>query len=135
MKKIILIIVCIIGLILLINEQQSDELRIRVIANSDSTSDQLIKQKIVRLIKNKIATFNKDEFKEIKYTIEIKETTFPTKEVEGRIIPGGVYSTLLVVIGSGVGKNWWSLLYPDYHNISFEDLETGEVEFKFYFFK
>ena len=142
----------------IINDKTDQELRIRVIANSDSQTDQeeknLVVKRLTKLIRD-LSEENQDEeniinkiksnidlidenlskhFPNLDYSIKITNVNFPTKELDSKIIPGGKCQTLLVVIGSGSGKNWWSLLNPSYHNINFDDLKTGEVEFKSYFF-
>ncbi|MCK9536144.1 MAG: stage II sporulation protein R [Bacilli bacterium] len=152
-KKILLIIIIILTVIILI-PQDNDEFRIRVIANSNSVSDQNEKSVVVQALQNRIAHFNKSDIvneitnnlaildNDIKnalshhnYSITISKVRFPVKEINGQVISGGKYRTLLVIIGKGEGKNWWSLLYPDYHGISFEDIDSGDVEYKFYFWE
>lgn len=152
MKKNIFIILFLVIIVTLIPKENKEELRIRVIANSDTTYDQNIKMMVVSTLIKNISNFDQKNLvgevkanlnhldsevatvlKTIKYSIDIKQVYFPTKEVNGKIIPGGKYLTLLVVIDKGEGKNWWSLLYPEYHGLSFEDFESNDVEFKFYF--
>ena len=152
-KKLLLIIIVIIGIILLI-PKENDEFRIRVIANSNSVSDQNEKMMVVEAIQKRITQLNKsDIINEVinnlaildndiqktlshhDYSIRITKVRFPPKEINGQVIPGGKYRALLVIIGKGEGKNWWSLLYPDYHGISFEDIDSDEIEYKFYFWE
>ena len=151
MRKKIIVMLVIIILIIIFFPKESKEFRIRVVANSDSISDQNMKMVVVEAINICISSFEKENIiNEIKtnldkidqivksklgnndYTISIKRTSFPAKEVGGTIIPGGRYQTLLIVLGAGEGKNWWSLLYPEYHGIYFEDIESDDVEYRFY---
>lgn len=153
MKKFILVIVGLL-IIFLIIPKEKEELRIRVIAASNQLEDQIIKMEVVRSLQNKINEFSKKDIvkevkenldeldktvrivlKDKKYEISIARVRFPPKEIKGEIIKGGTYQTLLIVIEEGKGKNWWSLLYPDYHHLSFEDLETGDVTIKVYFWE
>jgi len=152
-QKIIILLVFIIAVIIFI-PKETQELRIRVIANSDSTYDQRMKMNVVNILKKEISKFDQDNIinevinnidilndkisnslKGTSYTIGVDKVRFPTKEIDGQVIPGGKFKTLLVVINEGKGKNWWSLLYPKYHNLSFEDVETNDVEYKFYFWE
>lgn len=152
MKKIIIIISIIIGIVILI-PKEAEEFRIRVIANSDSTADQNLKMKVVNALLVEIKDYDKDNIvRDIKnnlndidktvkkvlgnkeYNIDIKKLRFPPKELNGEVIKGGKYMALVIVIEEGKGKNWWSLLSPEFSK-GFEDVETGDVEFKFYFFE
>ncbi len=152
-KKVFLIVIVIIAIILLIPEE-NNEFRIRVIANSDSSADQNEKMAVVSALQKRIAGFDQNDIAgevianidileaDVKrvlchdnYLLSIKKIKYPAKTINGRVIPGGKYRTLLVVIGKGEGKNWWSLLYPDYHGISFEDAESGDIEYEFYFWE
>jgi len=152
MKKYIYIILIIIFIVLLIPKAE-DELRIRVIANSNSEVDQELKMKVVSVLLEEINSYeNENIIDEIKnnlenldacikrvlkdkeYNINIQKMRFPPKELNGEIIKGGKYLTLVVVIENGEGKNWWSLLSPSFRT-GFEDNETGDIEFKFYFYE
>ena len=62
------------------------------------------------------------------YKIELKETIFPAKTLKGKIMPAGKYMTLLITIGEGNGDNWWSILYPEFYGINYDD--AGEVEYR-----
>lgn len=153
-KKTILFIFIVIIMIAWMIPSGSDEFRIRVIANSDTSADQYEKMVIVEELNVFIGTLNKEDIvAEIKshmveindilrkylnykeYSLSIQKAKFPAKEINGQIIPGGRYETLLIIIGKGEGKNWWSLLYPDYHGLCFEDLQTDDVEYKSYFWE
>lgn len=153
MKRKFPIIILIILLIIFFFPQESKEFRIRVVAASDSVADQKEKHTVVRVIKEELKKYKQDDIineviknidlleakiskvlKGRQFQISITKQNYPTKEWEGKVISGGKYKTLLVVIEKGEGKNWWSILYPAYHNISFED-NGGEIEFEFYFFE
>ena len=51
--------------------------------------------------------------------VEYKIESFPAKSYKGKFIPSGNYPTILITIGEGLGKNFWTMLYPDFFNISF----------------
>jgi stage II sporulation protein R len=152
MKKYLIICIIIILFILIIPKKE-EELRIRVIANSNTEVDQKIKMEVANAIIDEITTYNEinivnevknnleeidkiiqDILKDEEYSITLKKTRFPPKELNGEIIKGGKYLTLLITIKNGEGKNWWSLLSPRF-KYGFSDDATGDVEFKFYFLK
>lgn len=149
MKKIIVIIICIFIVFIMFNDtNDTEELRFRVIANSDSFSDQQLKMKVVmELQKQKISKNNLDIIKEkteyivlsnnytYKVDVSIKNQEFETKYYNNKIIQGGIYKTIVVTIGKGEGKNYWTILYPEYFNVSFEDIHTGNVAYDIWIVK
>ena len=151
MKKIIIIFVLIL-LFITIGNNESESLRIRVKANSDSYVDQSIKKEIVKIVVKEIKANDTKEKVEKKISIlkekindylkgkyqlsiSIKDEYFPEKSLNGKIIESGYYESLVIEIGEGKGKNWWTLLYPEYFNVSFEDIQSNEVEYRFYLFE
>ncbi len=139
MKKIFILIVIVIGGIFLF---QKKELRVRIIANSNTTYDQSIKIKIAEELKDYLKQDRSlDETKEFvnkilkdynvsyKCNVVIRKEKFSPKKVNDKVIPGGKYKTLVIELGEATGKNYWSLLYPEYFNISFEDETDVEVGF------
>lgn len=153
-KSIVFALIIIFALAIVTNTSNnniSENVRIRVVANSNSTTDQKIKYECVNIIKNIINANddinqitnklgiieNKLSYISKKYDTKIEvglgKMDFPPKSLNGQLIPGGKYQTLYVLIGEAKGKNYWTLLYPEYFDISFEDIHSGDVEFKFYF--
>ncbi len=123
-----------------------DTLRLRILANSNSEIDQANKlevkevvkliyeenpnigiQELEQMIKERI---NKDYKQTIK--VEYRNESFPAKSYNQEFIPSGTYPTIVITIGEGKGKNFWTLLYPDFFNISFED--DNEIEYRSYFY-
>ena len=45
-------------------------------------------------------------------TAELEDTSFPTKEYDGFSLPAGEYLALRILIGEGVGQNWWCVVFP-----------------------
>ncbi len=152
MKKLGLIIFIII-LIVCIWPENTDNVRVRVVANSNSEVDQNHKNKVVRIMKGVIKcddTYQEiiekkevlkdklDQYAEknnLDIYITINKTKFPTKILNGKVIEGGIYETLLITIGSGKGNNYWSLLYPEYYGFTFEDVNSDNIEVKFYIYE
>ena len=123
-----------------------DTLRLIILANSNSEIDQANKrevkevvkliyeenpnigiQELEQMIKERI---NKDYKQTIK--VEYRNESFPAKSYNQEFIPSGTYPTIVITIGEGKGKNFWTLLYPDFFNISFED--DNEIEYRSYFY-
>lgn len=152
MKKIIYCLLIVLFIIIIV-PKDNEELRIRVIANSNSSYDQSIKREVVSIVKSEIEPNDSAEKiikklpelkkkinafcekKGISCKVEIRKEHFNKKSLNGKIIPEGDYESLVIELGEGNGKNWWTLLYPEYFNISYEDIESGEVNVKFYFYE
>ncbi len=145
MKKKILIIVGII-IVALFLFTGKEEMRVRVIANSNMTVDQELKKTIVKEITKEIIDLNNLDIikKKVEYiiqanhysysvTIKVEKQEFATKYYQTEVIKGGVYDTLVITIGEGAGDNYWSILYPEYFGVGFDDVSTGNVEYKSWF--
>lgn len=115
-------------------------LRLHVIANSDSVSDQSLKYAVRdELLKDGESIFSgsqtasqaedkikaslsflKDSAEETvrkedydyPVRIDIGRTYFPTREYEDVTLPAGYYNAVRVIIGEGKGKNWWCVMFP-----------------------
>lgn len=165
MKKLIVIVVIVLSFAI-INKSVSandilipeEAIRLRVIANSDSTYDQEIKLQVAKKVQDEIYdllenTDTIDEsrtvikqnipkienavekvFKEKNYmnTFKVKYgyNYFPEKKYKGVTYKEGDYESLLITLGEGKGKNWWCVLFPPLCLIEAE--ESDEVEYKFF---
>lgn len=115
-------------------------LRLHVIANSDSTTDQLLKLRvrdsILKLVQNAVdhtsdladaeaqvraqfpailqeaeQTIASDGYDyPVKVTLETRY--FPAKQYGDLTFPPGEYRALCVEIGQAKGRNWWCVLFP-----------------------
>lgn len=166
MKK-ILIILAIIITILVLNKGLDEEtilipnnsIRIRVIANSNSLSDQYEKNKVKDviqryleellkdtktkeetevLLKNNLESINqivKHSLKEMNsetiYNINYGKNFFPKKEYKGISYESGFYESLVITLGEGKGNNWWCVLFPPLCLID-EQEELTNNEYKLY---
>ena len=45
--------------------------------------------------------------------VTLQQEAFPTRNYETFSLPAGLYDSLRVTIGSGEGKNWWCVVFPD----------------------
>ena len=147
MKKFIFIILVLVGIIsfvFIISDKSSDEVRIRILSNSNSEIDKREKQIVKNALEevlNEIDNLNIVVIKEklvkklngkIKNEIKVERVNsyYPAKSFDNKFIPSGSYDTILVTIGSGNGNNFWTLLYPEYYHIEFE--EENEIEYRVY---
>lgn len=152
LKMIIIILICVILFGVISENNEKERVRIRVVSNSNSYIDLYYKEEVKDLvcsvvnaddtlkdIENKLVNMN-SLVKEygMNHNLDIKVdlgiTSFPPKELDGKIISGGKYQTLLITIGEGKGNNYWTLLYPEYFGITFEEIYSGEIEIRSYFY-
>lgn len=126
--------------------------RLHVVANSDSASDQALKLKVrdavIEFMKDKLAdsenitetrsiiTANLRNIEEVSAGVIKKNNSsygvkatmgnyaFPTKTYGDIALPAGEYQALKVVIGSGEGANWWCVLFPP---LCFIDATHGTI--------
>lgn len=130
-------------------------IRLHVIANSDSDEDQSIKLKVRdEILKEMTPKFedsssieetkdivlkNIDYIKSIakkeldkynkEYDVDVLfgDYDFPTKSYGSFTLPAGNYQALRVVIGEGVGQNWWCVMFPP---LCFIDMKNGVTDKK-----
>lgn len=127
-----------------LEREQSDladsVLRLHVLANSDSETDQALKLKVrdrvlseaeailpgessveeaARKIEENLsrlaasgAEVVAQEGYDYSVSASLEETWFPTKEYEDFSLPAGQYQALRIVIGEGGGQNWWCVVFP-----------------------
>ena len=115
-------------------------IRLHVIANSDSPEDQALKLRVrdrvlaraqeileqsadraeaeIRLRESlpELEAIAEETVRANGYdyavTAELEDTAFPTKEYDGFSLPAGEYLALRILIGEGVGQNWWCVVFP-----------------------
>lgn len=128
-----------------------DIFRLHVVANSNSIEDQIIKLKTESKIKEYISNFNinnknelkneieknKDEILQIansticendkNYTpsIKIGKISYDKKDNMQTQMYSGTYDSASVILGSGNGKNIWSIIFPNDSTIEkIKELDT-----------
>lgn len=127
-------------------------IRLHIIANSDSKTDQQIKfivrdrvlEYVHTLLPNSaslkdcknIILENLDAINQValqtvqelgySYTVtsSFGESFFPLKKYGDVSLPSGNYQAIRIVLGEGDGKNWWCVMYPP---LCFVDMENGIV--------
>ena len=115
-------------------------LRLHVVANSDSDSDQarklLVRDAVLaeasRLLDgvadrqgaetvlasrlDELARAGTDALartgRSDRVRVTLTDQWFPTKEYDGFSLPAGQYRALKVTIGEGKGRNWWCVVFP-----------------------
>ena len=130
-------------------------IRLHVIANSDSETDQALKLEVrdkvldftttvlqrsadmedaqVRLREEltRIETIARREIAAQGYdypvTAQLASAEFPLKEYDGFSLPAGEYMALRLVIGEGEGRNWWCVVYPPLCTAAATDLPQTAV--------
>jgi hypothetical protein len=142
MKSLFLLLLICVGVCFLF--PKNEEIRIRVISNSDSESDVLYKDKVVIFLKDKILIDENltDKYFEANYKniedilneefdnicVKYENHTFINKTYNGSAVENKEYKTLLILIGDGLGSNWWGSVFDE--TLQYEsDLE---VEYQWY---
>lgn len=157
MRKIVFLLFIIVFLLCLINKEDkiiipSNAIRLRVIANSDNVEDQKIKAQVKNEINNyfneKMSNVKSyDEAKKIvsnsikdlnpvvskytnNFTLSYGNNYFPEKEYKGVTYNAGNYESIVIKIGSGLGNNFWCVLFPPLCMIDEEKMSN--VEYSLY---
>lgn len=121
-------------------EVRNNVVRLHILANSDRDEDQQVKLIVRDALLNcgkelfsgsatkdnaeEILNDQKDELIEIannalkengfdyKAQIYLAEEYFTTRSYENFTLPAGEYLALKVILGEGVGHNWWCVMFP-----------------------
>jgi stage II sporulation protein R len=128
-----------------------EAIRLRILANSDKESDQILKRQVRDAVNAKISvwvqdltsiddarTVIKSNLPEIQATAESvvrkqganqavnvrfdENVQFPTKLYGEYLYPAGEYEAILITLGEGKGANWWCVLFPP---LCFLDFSNG----------
>lgn len=157
MKKIVIIISIVLVVSLLSkknNNLTNDMIRFRVIANSNSSRDIMMKEKVVSVLSNTIFKKNKsieetrnnvmsninnienkidNLFKkndyDMTYNISYGLNHFPEKQYRGQVFEEGDYESLVIEIGEAKGNNYFCILYPPLCMI--DDNMNEEIKYDF----
>lgn len=149
MRKALMIIIIVLGFIALIKAiKPSEEMRVRVIPNSNSKIDLEIKEevkeititylekqydksmtKFIQNINSSINEFN-DMVESYNAKGELVNHQFYLKEYNGNAIKDEEVLTFLVKIDNAVGDNWWGVIFPEFLEINSTD--TSSVKSYFY---
>ena len=167
MKKLVLFILAIIILYNIIGTYKQEyyiipdeAIRIRIIPNSNTPKDQLLKNNVKTnieldiesdlknsktinesrtILKNNIPKYKKTINQVLKqnksnqqYKIDYGNHYFPEKTYKGVKYKEGNYESLLITLGEGKGDNWWCVLFPPICSLEAQETEDNSVEYSFY---
>ena len=121
-------------------EIYEDTIRLHILANSDSIEDQKLKLSVrdwllleygeilraggsfeeakntVSELLPKIEASAEKRICELGFDYSTRATLtvewYETREYEDFALPAGYYTSLRVIIGDGMGQNWWCVMYP-----------------------
>jgi len=131
-------------------------IRFHVVANSDSSTDQEIKdivrdailtefeellhktdniEKSRQLLKAEMVSIQTHAEKAVQklgfnypVMVQLETTFFPTQVYGDLSFPPGMYEALRIVIGEGVGQNWWCLMFPPLCFVDMTSTSTGRQQ-------
>lgn len=111
--------------------------RLHVVANSDSETDQTVKLQVrdavleetrriladgedpISVLRAGLADIERTANEALskagsgdRAAVSLESELFPTREYETFSLPAGRYTALRVTIGEGRGRNWWCVVYP-----------------------
>lgn len=163
MKKIMIILSIVV--VIFVSTKTTEDLiipdesiRIRVIANSNNSKDQLIKNVVRNNIEKEVTNLlanvtNIDEARtlleenidlinecvedvleknnyDVSYKVDFGYNLFPEKKYKGVVYEEGYYESVVVTLGEGKGDNWWCVLFPPLCLMETSSSDLEEIEYK-----
>ncbi|MET4560578.1 stage II sporulation protein R [Lysinibacillus parviboronicapiens] len=131
------------------NSEQENDFRIRVIANSNTASDQLAKEQLVKDLKpyfNQVVAANtvdseqfvtlkqqieeeiKENYPQVRTEVVLGDNLFPPKRQDAMFYPQKMYHSIVVKIGDARGDNWWCSIFPSICEPEKEEVVEEEQE-------
>ncbi|MGM7682039.1 stage II sporulation protein R [Cytobacillus sp. Hm23] len=129
-----------------------EAIRLRILANSDSSEDQALKRLIrdkvneqitqwveeltsieearklintrVHMIEQIVESVLSNQGSKQIASVDFGEVSFPTKLYGNYLYPAGEYEAIIITLGDGAGANWWCVLFPP---LCFLDFSNGEA--------
>ncbi|WP_199623640.1 stage II sporulation protein R [Paenibacillus alkalitolerans] len=129
-----------------------ESIRLRILADSDAPADQILKRRIRdaviesmnawvtgpqtldearQTVRSRLPELEllvgrmvKEAGFDYSYNVDLGVVQFPTKVYGDRVYPAGAYEALRITLGSGLGQNWWCVLFPP---LCFVDVAAGEA--------
>ena len=155
MKKTIFLLLFIIFVYIFIGYKMNNvvisdnAIRIRILANSNSSYDQDMKSGLKSIVQDYMyellrdvhdvdgarevikknlsnvssitSKYLSDNNYDVDYSVNFGKNYFPLKEYKGVKYEEGEYETLLITRGTGLGDNWWCVLFPPLCLVEAED--------------
>ncbi|MGE7842346.1 stage II sporulation protein R [Lysinibacillus sp. NPDC093712] len=131
------------------NNEQENDFRIRVIANSNTTDDQLEKEQLVQdlkpyliqvgsttnvdndnfvILKESIEAELKENYPQLRTQVLLGDNLFPPKRQDAMFYPQNMYHSIVVKIGDARGDNWWCSIFPSICEPEKEEEKAEEKE-------
>ncbi|WP_324729924.1 stage II sporulation protein R [Lysinibacillus fusiformis] len=131
------------------NQEQENDFRIRVIANSNTAQDQYEKEQLVeelkpyfmqvvtagvagneqiQTLKQQIETELSENYPQIDTQVVFGDNLFPPKRQGAVLYPQNVYHSIVVKIGDARGDNWWCSIFPSICEPEKEEVKAEEPE-------
>ncbi len=163
MKSLYIILICCLLYLFIGNTNTSkinipdEAIRFRVIASSNSPTDQQLKIKVkleiekelaailkdkknfssantaiynnMEIIKNKVKTILQKEKNMETFEINYGNNYFPEKNYNGIKYEEGKYNSLTITLGNGLGENWWCILFPPLCLLDENDYDEADYSF------
>ncbi|MBD5391067.1 hypothetical protein HDR67_03590 [bacterium] len=132
-----LVVLC--GIFIFMRTQETKEIRVRVIPNSNTTEDLKIKEKAKNIticylkeaydqeysiylsnLKSTTSSFQYILEKEINQKVEVQlgNHTLYNKTYNNSAVKNTNEMTLYVILGEGKGDNWWGTVYPEFLEVN-----------------
>ncbi|WP_313893351.1 stage II sporulation protein R [Psychrobacillus sp.] len=124
----VLLIIQMFLFLLFQEDQNTDGLRFRLIANSNTTADQQVKNEVKQSIEPILMKYNNNQretYAELEQAVDklseklnkpinisIGQALFPPKEWNDGIAPQALVDSIVIKIGAGRGDNWWCSVFP-----------------------
>ena len=149
MKRIFIIVALIIIAVTININNKKEEIRVRIIPNSDEKEDILLKEKVKSAViyyLDRIYVEDYDEYVNninqslinleniiddnyIDCNIDFSYHTLYNKEYHNIALKNEKVLTLVITLGSGKGSNWWGTIYPEYLKVEGESVVEYESLF------
>ena len=131
------------------NQQQEQDFRIRVIANSNTAQDQLEKELLVKdlkpyfmkvsaatnvdnkqiqVLKREIEAQINKNYPQLDTQVQLGDNLFPPKRKNAVLSPQNMYHSIVVKIGNARGDNWWCSIFPSICEPEKEEEKAEEKE-------
>ncbi|MFA1737564.1 stage II sporulation protein R [Lysinibacillus fusiformis] len=131
------------------NQEQENDFRIRVIANSNTAQDQHEKEQLVeelkpyfmqvvtagvagneqiQTLKQQIDAELSENYPQIDTQVVVGDNLFPPKRQGAVLYPQNVYHSIVVKIGDARGDNWWCSIFPSICEPEKEEVKAEEPE-------
>jgi len=131
------------------NQEQENDFRIRVIANSNTAQDQHEKEQLVeelkpyfmqvvtagvagneqiQTLKQQIEAELSENYPQIDTQVVVGDNLFPPKRQGAVLYPQNVYHSIVVKIGDARGDNWWCSIFPSLCEPEKEEVKAEEPE-------